>query len=167
MSPETEETIDQAIYYCHQRGVPIGIVSNGHQYIIFIASRQDGISIKDGKAVVFKSLDHLANNFKDAWQIMSIFGIKEKNLYKYLKPDFDAIPSKLSSKLRQYPIVRYGSELQTNLRQLAEIFFQDIVENEQVEERFFKECYCESGALSKYSLLRACHQLSQIMIEAS
>lgn len=153
MSPDTEETIDQAIYYCNQRGVPIGIISNGHQYIIFIASRQDGISIKDGKAIVFKSLDHLANNFKDAWQVMSIYGIKEKNIYKYLKPDFDAIPSKLSSKLRQYPIFRYGSELQTTLRQLAEIFFQDIVENDQVEERFFKECYCESGALSKYSLL--------------
>lgn len=153
MSPDTEATIDQAIFYCNQRGAPIGIISNGHQYIIFIASRQDGVSIKDGKAIVFKSLEHLAKNFKDAWQIMSIYGVKEKNIYKYLKPDFDAIPSKLSSKLKQYPIVRYGSELQTTLRQLAEIFFQDIVENEQIEERFFKECYCESGALSKYSLL--------------
>lgn len=153
MSPDTESAIDQAIYYCNQRGVPIGIVTNGHQYIIFIASRQDGVSIKDGKAIVFKSLEHLAENFKDAWQIMSIYGVKDKNIYRYLKPDFGAIPTKLSSKLRQYPIVRYGSELQTTLRQLAEIFFQDIVENEQVEERFFKECYCESGALSKYSLL--------------
>lgn len=153
MCSATEDTIDQAISYCNQRGVPIGIISNGHQYIIFIASRQDGISIKDGKAVVFRSLEHLVDNFKDAWQIMSFHGIKEKNIYKYLKPDFESIPSKLSSKLRHYPIVRYGSELQSTLRQLAEIFFQDIVENEQVEERFFKECYCESGALSKYSLL--------------
>lgn len=153
MCSSIEDTIDQAISYCNQRGVPIGIISNGHQYITFIASRQDGISIKDGKAIVFRSLEHLVDNFKDAWQIMSFHGIKEKNIYKYLKPDFESIPSKLSSKLRNYPIVRYGSELQSNLRQLAEIFFQDIVENEQVEERFFKECYCESGALSKYSLL--------------
>lgn len=153
ISIETKEVFDQAIFYCHQRGVPIAIISNGHQYIIFIASRQDGISIKDGKAIVFRSLEHLEKNFNDAWQIMSVHGIKEKNIFKYLKPEFGAIPSKLSSKLKQYPIVRYGSELQTTLRQLAEIFFQDIVENNQVEERFFKECYCESGALSKYALL--------------
>lgn len=39
MSPEAKEAIIQAQEYCGKRGVPIGIVSNGHQFIAFLALR--------------------------------------------------------------------------------------------------------------------------------
>ncbi|HAS22764.1 MAG TPA: hypothetical protein DCR51_06410, partial [Idiomarina loihiensis] len=53
LDADSSDAIKQAQEYCSQRGVPIAIVSNGHQYIVFLASRQDGVSVYEGKAVVF------------------------------------------------------------------------------------------------------------------
>ena len=153
ISDDASSAIKQAQDYCSQRGVPIAIVSNGHQYIVFLASRQDGVSVYEGKAVVFISLNHLLDNFNTAWQLLSEAGIKERNLIRYLVSGERGIPNKLSSKLVNYPVVRYPSETHATLRQLSELFLQDIIENSEVEESFFSECYCDSGALSKYALL--------------
>lgn len=152
-SNEAKEAIEQAQQYCSQRGVPVCIVTNGHQYIIFLASRQDGISVLSGNALVFKSLDNLKENFALAWQMLSVAGLKEKNLIRYLSSGESGIPNKLSSKLMYYPKIRYASETQATLKQLSELFIQDVVENKEVERKFFHECYCESGALSSYALL--------------
>jgi GTPase SAR1 family protein len=152
-SEQAESAIKQAQQYCSSRGVPIAIVSNGHQYLIFLASRQDGISIFDGKIVVFRSLDHLLKNFDVAWKLISSAGIKEKNVAGFLTSTQSAIPNKLSSKLTNYPVARYVSDMQASLRQLSELFLQDVIDNKQIESKFFAECYCDSGALSKYALL--------------
>lgn len=149
----SSSAIKQAQDYCSQRGVPIAIVSNGHQYIVFLASRQDGISVYEGKAVVFTGLNHMLEHFSTAWQLLSQAGVKERNISRYLVSGESGIPNKLSSKLVNYPLVRYPSETHATLRQLSELFLQDIIENTEVEETFFSECYCDSGALSKYALL--------------
>lgn len=152
VSAETSKAIDQAQDYCSKRGVPIAIVTNGHQYIAFLASRQDGVSVFDGNAVVFNSLTHLKENFNLAWKLISYEGIKEHHITRYLVNGETGIPNKLSSKLSQYPQVHYQSDIQSTLRKLSELFLQDIMGEDVVEEKFFAECYCESGALSKYAL---------------
>jgi len=153
MSEETKEAIVQAQEYCGKRGVPIAIVSNGHQIIAFLASRQDGISVLDANAILFRSLEHLLENFSLAWQLLSKEGLKEKNVLRYLSTGQNVIPNKLSARLVDFPKIRYASEIQSTLKQLSELLIQDILETEEVEALFFKECYCESGALSKYALL--------------
>lgn len=153
MSTETKEAIVQAQEYCGKRGVPIAIVSNGHQTIAFLASRQDGVSVLDADAIVFRSLDNLLENFPTVWQLLSKEGLKEKNILRYLSTGENVIPNKLSSRLVDFPKIRYASEIQSTLKQLSELLIQDILETEEVEALFFKECYCESGALSKYALL--------------
>ena len=153
ISDETLEAIEQAQRYCSTRGVPVAIITNGHQYIAFLSSRQDGISIFDGNAVVFNSLAHLKENFTLAWQLISYHGIKERHITRYLVSGETGIPNKLSSRLSQYPHTRYPSDIQVTLRQLSELFLQDIMGEDTVEEKFFAECYCDSGALSKYALL--------------
>ncbi|WP_421706291.1 hypothetical protein [Alloalcanivorax xenomutans] len=152
-SHEAKKAIEQVQSYCASRGVPLAIVCNGRQVFAFIASRQDGVSVFDGKAVVFESLDSMLENFSKLWNFLSLDGVKEKNVFRYLSFGDSGIPNKLSSKLSGYPKVRYPSALQSTLRQLSELFLLDIIESNEVEERFFKECYCESGALSQYSLL--------------
>lgn len=145
--------IRQAQDYCSKRGVPIAIVSNGRQFVIFLASRQDGVHVLDGNAIVFNGLDHLLQNFTKAWQFISSDGIKERSVFSYLNFGERGLPTKLSSKLDGYPIARYSSAMQSSLRQLSELFLQDVIEHAEVEEKFFNECYCESGALSNYALL--------------
>lgn len=151
-SPEAKEAIEQASRYCQSRGVPIAIVSNGHQFIAFIASRTDGMSVYDSDAFVLENLVHLRENFALAWKLLSKGGLQTRNLMSYLGKQ-NVIPSKLSSKLVNYPKIRYASELQADLRQLSELFLQDILDNNEIEKDFIKNCYCESGPLSQYSLL--------------
>lgn len=152
-SHEAKKAIEQVQSYCASRGVPLAIVCNGRQIFAFVASRQDGVSVFDGKAVVFHSLESMLKNFDKLWNFLSHEGVKEKNVFRYLSFGDSGIPNKLSSKLKGYPKVRYPSNLQSTLRQLSELFLMDIIESKEVEERFFKECYCESGALSQYALL--------------
>ncbi|WP_444911909.1 hypothetical protein [Microbulbifer sp. PAAF003] len=63
VSLEAKEAIEQAQNYCSSRGVPLAIVTNGHQYVIFLASRQDGVSVLEGNAVVFNGLGDFKSNF--------------------------------------------------------------------------------------------------------
>lgn len=153
VSKEAKEAIIQAQSYCASRGVAIATITNGHQFISLLASRMDGVSPLQANALVFKSLQELYENFQLAWKMISCAGIKEKNIIRYLTHGEIGTPQKLSSKLISYPKVRYASNLQQSLRQLSELLIQDTIENESLEESFYKNCYCESGALSKYALL--------------
>ena len=90
-SAEAKEAIEQASAYCQSRGVPIAIVSNGHQFIAFIASRTDGLSVYDSNAFVLESLNHLRENFALAWKLLSKAGIQTRNLMSYLGKQ-NAIP---------------------------------------------------------------------------
>lgn len=147
------DAIKQVQLYCSSRGTPIAIATNGHQYISFIASNQNGISPLDGKALVFESLENMLTNFTLVWNMLSFYGVKEQRLMKYLSSDISGIPNKLSSYLALYPKIRYASDIQTSLRQISELIIQDALESKDVEEVFYQKCYCESGALSKYALL--------------
>lgn len=150
---ETEEAILQVQSYCSQRGVQLGVVTNGHQIIAFLSTRFDGIPPLEGKAVVIRSLEHLYNEFHNLWQLLSFDGICEKRIIRLLLTGQSGLPVKLSSKLINYPKIRYQSDIQTTLKQLSELLIQDIIESSNIEEQFFNKCYCESGALSKYALV--------------
>ena len=145
--------IEQVQLYCSTRGTPIAIATNGHQYISFVASNQNGCSPLEGKALVFDSLKNMLENFTLVWNMLSYYGVKEQRLIKYLGSDASGIPNKLSSYLTMYPKVRYASDIQTSLRQISELIIQDALESKDVEEVFYQRCYCESGALSRYALL--------------
>ncbi len=152
-SEENKKAINQVKDYCSNRGVQIAVVSNGRQIITFLATRTDGKPPLNGQALVFSSLDNMLDNFNLMWQMLSRDGISQRSVIRYLTSGEIITPSKLATHLIQYPKIRYASTLQATLRQLSELLILDISENEQVEEKFFKSCYCESGALSKYALL--------------
>lgn len=147
------EAVIQAKDYWSERGIQYGIVTNGHQYICFLASRTDGVPIKEGTAIVFTSLRDVLENFELAWESMSKHGLEDSNTNQLFRRVNVALPKKLSSKLIGYPKFRYKNDLQSNLALLSELFIQDVANENDIEERFYKECYCESGALSKYSLI--------------
>lgn len=52
-SAEFERAARQVLTYCHERGVPLAAVTNGHQIVAFLASRQDGVPPLEGRALVF------------------------------------------------------------------------------------------------------------------
>jgi len=152
-SDELKNAFTQAQRYCIERGVQIAVASNGRQIVAFLATRTDGISPFEGKALTFSSLEDIEENFNLFWEHLSDDGVKERRIVRYLTSGEIGMPRKLSSKLTNYPRIRYASDTQASLKQLSELLIQDIIESKDIEESFFRNCYCESGTLSRFSLL--------------
>jgi hypothetical protein len=93
-----------------------------------------------GRAIVIRSLNQLIIEFPTAWQCLSPDGVYEKRLLSLLSRDANrSLPGKLSSNLLHYPFYRYKSELQTNLRALAELLLEDVVSTDAVRAQFYRE----------------------------
>src|SRR3989442_7280998 len=126
-NPRLAAAIRQASDYCQSRGVPFSAVSNGHQIAAFVATRSDGVSPFDGKALVFHSLDFMYQHFLDLWQGLSKPGIEEKRLIARLigdaRPD---IPPKPSAALMRYPGVKGRNIFQTDLQTVSELVLEDL-----------------------------------------
>ena len=146
--------VEQALNYCLTRGIPLGAVSNGHQIIGFIGSRQDGVPPAEGRAVVFSSLEDIRAGFPDFWRYFSAPGVESQYLYAHLqRASQPPPPAKLSSTLFRYPGTKNRNQIQAELQILGELFLVDVLENPVLERSFLEEAYCTSGALSQYSLV--------------
>jgi hypothetical protein len=146
--------IEQATGYCQSRGVPFGAISNGHQVVAFIATRNDGIRPFDGKALVFPSLEYMLRNFQALWDVLSKPAVEQKKLYSRLIGDIlPELPPKLSSSIPAYPGIVSRNVFQTDLQIVSETVIEDLAHSHDLETSFLQECYCQSGALSQYSLI--------------
>lgn len=153
-SPEANSAVRQAQSYCSARGVQYAVVCNGHQLVAFLATRWDGVSPFDGNCLAFDGYLKMAAEFPSLWQNLSPEGVGEKRLSRLLvKGEVEGIPRKLSNYVTSYHYYRYKNSSQTTLRTLAELLIEDIPNTSELEEQFYNECYCESGALSQYSLV--------------
>ena len=129
------------------------VVCNGWQLIAFLAIRI-GHPPFQGQALVFRDLDHMSADFPYMWQNLSPDGIGERRLHRLLTTGSDvSLPSKPSSYLTRFPTIRYQSDTQEDLRAIAELFIVDLPESHDVEKQFLAACYCDSGALSRDSLM--------------
>lgn len=152
-SRHLNDAIEQVARYSQKRGIPYALVSNGHQFIGFVAIRRD-IEPFEGKAIVFPSLESVSLNFVDFWNFFSPDGIKAHCLERFLvDAKDDRIPSKPSSLVDDYPGIASRSSLQTDLTILAELVIEDLCKSPEFEEEFLRECYCKSGALSQYAVV--------------
>jgi hypothetical protein len=153
-NPDLKMALEQAASYCQARGVSIGAVSNGHQIVAFVATRNDGIPPLEGRAIVFPSLEFMHEQFLDLWQALSKPGIQEGRLFKRLLGDTSAgIPLKLSASIIGYPGIKQRNIFQTDLQIVSELVLEDIARSRDMEATFLAECYCQSGAISQYSVV--------------
>jgi len=151
-NPGLSAAIEQVSNYCQNRGVPFGVICNGHQIVAFIATRNDGISPLDGRALIWPSFEIMNTHFFDLWQTLSKPGVEEKFLQRRLQQDKSTeIPPKLSNSISGYPGIKQRNVFQTDLQILSEMVLEDIPNSPNMEKKFLIECYCKSGALSQYS----------------
>jgi GTPase SAR1 family protein len=153
VSKSAEAAIKQVQRYCVDSGVEIAVVCNGYQLIAFVAVRIGQPWLK-GKALIIRTLQQMTVEFATVWQCLSPDGVYEKRIHSLLNyGSTRAIPGKLSGKLIHYPSFRYKSELQANLRTLAELLLEDVVSSDAVRPQFYRECYCDTSELSRDSLV--------------
>ena len=145
--------VHQVAEYCHTRGVPLGCVTNGHQLVAFIATRNDGVPLLEGRALVFPSLDAMAGSFLELWQALSKPGVAAKNVARRLLGESVAkLPPKLADAITPYPGLKRRPPLQIDLQLLSELIIEDVVRSRDLEPAFLRESCCHSGALSQYAM---------------
>lgn len=151
---DTRKDVEQVLKYCQVRGVQIAALTNGPQWIVFLASRLDGTPPLDGDALVFDSYDSLVRGFGALYECLSPEGISEQRLLSKLGGDAKSeLPPKLSSACLNYFAYKYSSEFQENIRNASSLVIEDIGRTADLEPEFLRECYCESGPLSRYAVL--------------
>jgi len=154
ISDDVKDAIEQAMRYCQTRGIPLGSVANGHQLIAFIGNRQDGTPPEAGQALVFNSLQAMIERFKELWNSLSHSGLDTGYLFNLLSErSFSPPPEKLSARIVGYPGYKNRNPVAAELQILGGLFLEDIARMPENEEEFVRETYCESGALSQYSMV--------------
>ena len=140
--------------YCHERGIKIGVVSNGWQIIAFVANRNDSVPPLDGNGLVIPSLEFFLANYKEVWNCLSKNGFQEDYITKKILGGSDEqLPPKLSSTITQYPGIKNRNPFQVELEIISDLVLEDVIKEKSIEKDFLKDCYCKSGSLSQYSLV--------------
>lgn len=153
-SKDFQAAFQQTQGYCATRGVPVGIVCNASQIIIFIAVRNDGTPPINGRCLLFSDWVDIENNFHKLWQALSPYSQEQDRLLLELTTEQPTgVPAKLSTQLHNYPSFRYPSSSQQSLRTLSDLLIEDAPNTPAIQKRFFEECYCESGALAQEALV--------------
>jgi len=153
-SAQVREAIEQAVGYAKARNVPYCAVSNGTQWIFFLGARLDGRDSLKGRCVVYPSLETMVERFRELWDLVTPAAISEHNLGDLLKRDsLPPPPSKLSSRIPNYPGFKNRNPIASSLQILGGLFLDDIAAQPALEEQFLRTAYCQSGALSQYALV--------------
>jgi len=153
-NPTIKDALIQVSGYCHERGIQIGVVSNGWQLIAFIANRNDSIPPLDGDGLVVPSLEVFIKNYKEIWNCLSKNGFQHDYLTKKLiGGSEERLPPKLSATITDYPGIKNRNPFQTELEIISDLVLEDVVRERSLEKEFLADCYCKSGSLSQYSTL--------------
>ncbi|MCB0538400.1 MAG: hypothetical protein KDE33_12840 [Bacteroidetes bacterium] len=153
-NPSIKDALNQVSGYCHERGIKIGVVSNGWQIIAFVANRNDSVPPLDGDGLVIPSLEFFLANYKEVWNCLSKNGFQEDYITnKLIGGAEEQLPPKLSSTITQYPGIKNRNPFQVELEIISDLVLEDVIKEKSIEKEFLKDCYCKSGSLSQYSLL--------------
>lgn len=143
----------QATDYAFQRGVPFAAICNGRQIVAFLASRLDGVSHREGRALIFDSPAEMVEDFDLLWQTLSPDGCTARRLARILGGTGNPPPPKLSEGIHDYPGIAQATEVQYTLASLHVLFLPDFVRDDQDEKKFLEQCYSPPGAFSKLTML--------------
>ncbi|MGD0498781.1 MAG: hypothetical protein ABSC23_10135 [Bryobacteraceae bacterium] len=160
-SPALKKAMEQVGGYCQQRGVPCAAVTNGHQLVVFVGSRADGLSPYEGACQVFPSLEFMAQRFVALWNALSKEAVETQTIQRRLLGDVTVkLPPKLAARIPVYPGTKARNPSQASLQDVSDLILEDLVSTRELEPRFIRECYSESGALSQHS------QISRAILRA-
>jgi hypothetical protein len=141
----------QVMRYAGLRGVAPCVVTNGHQWIAFLGSRNDGVAPLAGKALVYPSLRSIQDNFVTFFNTLSYDGIQAKRIFSELSVGLATPPAPLAATIHDYPGIKRRNVVQTNLEIMGQLMLEDMPQEERYSETFLRECYASSGALSSYA----------------
>ena len=110
---------------------------------------RDDIPWKKGRARIFSSLEYIAANFTEFWNLLSYRTITAGSLHE----EFGAssqVPRNLDrviEKLFNADVPLRRNRLNTELHPLIKLIFEDIADQEQID--VLKSCYVHTGSIER------------------
>lgn len=139
--------VSQAIGYAARFGSPVGAVTNGRQWILFLASRTDGRPPGEGLAVVFPSYEAIVDSWAQFYDFLSEIGLQEQKLVTYIREreagSFPITVSYHRALDRSYKRVPQPSELAFAL---SEKFRKSFIKINTRSKAELIECFVETRA---------------------
>jgi hypothetical protein len=82
-----KDAISQVRGYCDDAVIRYAVATNGYAWIVFRALRED-VHWREGAAIVFRSLDDIADNFTAFWNLLGYAAVMEGYLdAQFTQPD--------------------------------------------------------------------------------
>lgn len=139
--------ISQAVGYAARFGSAIGVVTNGRQWIMFLASRSDGKPPNEGLAVVFPSTEAIVDSWAEFYDFLSETGLQEHRLANFLRErEAGSIPVAVSyyrAVDRSQKRVPQVSELAFSL---SELFRKSFIKINTKSREALIDCFVETRA---------------------
>jgi GTPase SAR1 family protein len=148
-----EAAVLQVIPYCSIRGIPIAIICNGPQLVMFQALVIGGSPL-DGECYLFNGFESYRTNFPLLWRLLSPEGVAEnRGLRELALHRNPRIPPKASTAIPKPTQYRYRNSFQENLRTLASLLLEEIQDDPDIKPAFYHEGYVPLEANNRHLLL--------------
>lgn len=138
--------IEQAQYYCVDKGIRFAVVTNGYAWIVFRALRED-IPWREGVAIVFSSAGIIKDRFTEFWNLLSPGAVSTGALETALASS-QPVTRKLFrvlDRLYNPDQLLLRNRLHVQLSPIVNRIFGDIADNDEVE--ILQRCYVHSRTL--------------------
>ena len=142
---ENEEVITQLRTYTSESGIDLGIITNGHQYIIGQFVNHDGKSWKNNQVLIFNGFDNILDRFIEFYNNISKTCIVQNGGFHFSLNEIEEKPKKIISTLidREKEIVR--NTISSSIAPFIEIIFGEIFNDFSDNNReFIRECFIEN-----------------------
>ena len=148
---DVRKAVEQVARYSFDTGTRLVCVSNGWQFIAFVALTY-GRAYLEGSALVFDSLGRVLENFTEFWNALSKKGVQASLLAKMVAVDaLSTPPPKLSTRIEDFPGLKRRNTIQSELEILSDLLIEELSEFTEIRSQFLDQCYSSSGALSQYT----------------
>jgi len=142
-----DKTIAQIREYLVGLSLSVGVISNGHQFIIARFVNNDGADWKDNECYIFRNLDEINNDFITFYNLLSKSSVINSRTIKFIEEKCNG-----RTVLEKLGILNYGgalvrNELSTKLIQIIADVFENIHDLENKE--MLKACYVENQDAKK------------------
>jgi predicted type IV restriction endonuclease/energy-coupling factor transporter ATP-binding protein EcfA2 len=134
-----QDAIKQARSYADDNGCKYAVITNGKQFGIF-ASITVGKPWREGKIILFHSINDLIDNFSLFWNILAFENVKNGSLHKNIEEHkADIVHLKTINEMRELNSSYTRNYLYTYLRPLTQLIFSELLDEAQSE--ILKKCY--------------------------
>ncbi|MCA0941989.1 hypothetical protein LCM28_19105 [Salipiger pacificus] len=151
-SPNLDAAMKQALGYCSLLGIPLAIVANGPQILIF--QSQTNYPPLEGECFFINGYEQIIDNFPLLWRLLSPEGVAENRAQREISLHrTPRMPPKASEFIVEPEQYRYRNAFQEEIQSISTLLLEDLEDAKELKSAFYRDCYVADEANSRHLLL--------------